>query len=627
MVAAESGVNAQFSKLAIFASLFVVLFAGFANATAVACPDLSLDGQVDLTDTALYAQSVGHCYGDEGFNAAADFDQSGCVQGEGSVDYACFRNYYGTDFACGESQLQCSCEFGNADINMDGNVDLTDVALYSQAVGSCAETANYDSRADFNGDGCVGGEGSVDFVCFQQRYMNSTNNESDDGENETLAPCPDVNDDGAVDLTDTSLYAQLIGLCQGDEGYSITADFDQNGCIEGEGSVDFACFSNAYGSSWNCGVTEFSCTCDHGSADIDNNGLIDLTDVVLYTQAIESCQGDSDYLPRADFDGNGCVGGENSVDMQCFKNRVVNEECEGDETAPVFSGVAIAPASPTTLKHPRIDFTVTDSCMLDTQSVKVTVGSGEYSQTSENLECLPNGELFVCKFEITLPDGTYNFAMSAKDEQGNEGTSQVNGYVIYTASSNPGGNDQGNQWVGGGSSGGSTPPAQPTEPQAPAPPTDAPSTPVVKIFAPATGDTGSTVQVKVEKEDGTPYVGMLQVTFPNGMKLLYNTNANGIADVYLDGEGLYKYGVVGYEAVVQYNTLASAPTVAAQQEQETETGGEPPAGDDVSQPSGISGAFLMGLAPYALGLIALLFLVLAYVVYKKYTKKEEEPSQ
>ena len=128
----------------------------------------------------------------------------------------------------------CSCGNYNLDGDRNGKIDSDDFKVFYNLNGKCGLNPE-ESRADFNGDGCVGVLGTdksfgggyatvngaykyydnPDFDCFMQIYKPNCGH-----------GCADLDSDGTADTPDLVIALALLRKCQ-----NTLADMDGNGCM------------------------------------------------------------------------------------------------------------------------------------------------------------------------------------------------------------------------------------------------------------------------------------------------------------------------------------------------------------------------------------------------------------
>ncbi len=120
------------------------------------CPgDLNQDGHVDQVDFGVFQQAFGYHTGEQGYNAAADYDGDGVVN---LIDYQTFAWYLGNqncDPPPWPAPDALPARHAEGDANGDGAVDVTDLLIVADSWGTSIGTNGYDVLADFNNDGQV----------------------------------------------------------------------------------------------------------------------------------------------------------------------------------------------------------------------------------------------------------------------------------------------------------------------------------------------------------------------------------------------------------------------------------------------------------------------------------------
>jgi hypothetical protein len=238
-----------------------------------------------------------------------------------------------------ESEYKCP------DINKDGIVDIYDSIILSGAMGTCVGNAKYDSRGDFDGDGCIT---STDSNYLQKYFGKKIEDITQCKGVITLKPeseykCPDVNRDGVVDVVDMQLVKVGLDTCKGDLKYEEKEDFDGNGCIT---STDYD-FVKKYVGKLTGTITQ--CTgivivptkpeSEYKCPDVNRDGVVDVVDMQLVKVGLDTCKGDLKYEEKEDFDGNGCI---TSTDYDFVKKYV------GKLTGTITqcTGIVIVPTKP-----------------------------------------------------------------------------------------------------------------------------------------------------------------------------------------------------------------------------------------------------------------------------------------
>lgn len=191
---------------------------------------------------------------------------------------------------------------GCGDYNDDGVVDLTDAALFKELIGLQEEGIGFNDMADFNDDHIID---ELDQKCMG-RFLGQTLNCPEDSVYCGCGKgCADFYPDGTVDSSDTSLFLNYLNSSLNDISYNLLADFDRDGNIN---SWDQDCLVSFNGVETNC-YDEYA---DCGCADFNYDGFVDVSDTSLFVSYLDSRVGDNNYIPLADFDGNGIINDEDS---------------------------------------------------------------------------------------------------------------------------------------------------------------------------------------------------------------------------------------------------------------------------------------------------------------------------
>ncbi|MFH1170934.1 MAG: CARDB domain-containing protein [bacterium] len=143
----------------------------------------------------------------------------------------------------GHVALQYLC----TDISDNGITDLADLVFFNEHYsqdGVCVGDPRFDPRADFDGDGCTN---DVDKEILSGYFNSAEPNESNlycQRAHEFRArECPDIDENGVVNLGDLTIFGRSFGTYAGDATYNPEADFDQDGMV---GVVDKAILSDAF---------------------------------------------------------------------------------------------------------------------------------------------------------------------------------------------------------------------------------------------------------------------------------------------------------------------------------------------------------------------------------------------
>jgi|SRR3989344_5596671 len=231
----------------------------------------------------------------------------------------------------------CSCGNYNLDGDRNGKVDSDDFKVFYKLNGKCGLNPE-ESKADFNGDGCVGIPGTdksfgggyatvnnvysnypnPDFDCFMERYTPNC----DHG-------CADLDSDGTADTPDLVIALSLLRKCQ-----NTLADMDGNGCmyhIQKDNQI----------------IGDIYCIAAHVA------GILDGIGPECPTASLTAVEQDSDgdgHPISADCDDNDnqrypgapelCGGKDYNCDTIISKN-FKNGDVNKDETINTFDGIAI----------------------------------------------------------------------------------------------------------------------------------------------------------------------------------------------------------------------------------------------------------------------------------------------
>ena len=127
-----------------------------------------------------------------------------------------------------ESEYKCP------DLNRDGIVDLYDTIIISARLNTCQGAANYDPRGDVDKDGCL----TSNDLNFVQKYYGKNSSEIVQCKGVIIPPvpesqyrCPDLNNDGKVDVFDAVTVNSALNACKGDAKYEERIDVDKDNCI------------------------------------------------------------------------------------------------------------------------------------------------------------------------------------------------------------------------------------------------------------------------------------------------------------------------------------------------------------------------------------------------------------
>ncbi|MFH1366502.1 MAG: dockerin type I domain-containing protein [Patescibacteria group bacterium] len=113
----------------------------------------------------------------------------------------------------------------------------------------------------------------------------------------TVDPCPDLNADNQVNLSDLAYLGDTFGKMSGDSGFNSKADFDQDGDVD---EFDKLVFEVYYNKPFICGspMPEFDNLCP----DYNDDGIVNLSDLSYFTTYKSE-----DNFDKADFDQDGDI--------------------------------------------------------------------------------------------------------------------------------------------------------------------------------------------------------------------------------------------------------------------------------------------------------------------------------
>ena len=225
------------------------------------CPDIDLNGQVDMKDIGLVSGAVNTCSGQAKYIASADVDSSGCID-EADLNYV--TKYFGKKL--GEINQCKGVVITNPTLWVtisaepsSGMMPLNDVDLIANVGGTATGPVNYT------------------FYC----------NRADTGTNITSNWCRKQDNVNLNSLTATD-------CCD----FAITGTYTAKVIVE-RGSLQAEARTSIKVSSKP--ETEWKCP------DIDNNGQVDMRDIGLVSGATNTCSGQANYNAAADVDYDNCI--------------------------------------------------------------------------------------------------------------------------------------------------------------------------------------------------------------------------------------------------------------------------------------------------------------------------------
>ena len=329
-------------KFILFSSFMVLFFAlgciGIAKAATLPykCPDLNGDQQIDITDLTMISVNLNACTGNVKYSALADVDGDSCLN---NIDLNYIQQYFGKALKDVESCSKCP------DLNGDQQIDITDLTMISANFNACTGNVKYSAAADVNGDGClnntdlnyiqkyfgkklteIGQCGGVPVLSIEaisaqivaiQREIAALQNQV-----ATLPyKCPDLNNDGSIDILDVAMISVNFNACTGNVKYSAAADVNGDGCLN---NTDLNYIQKHFGKKstevTQCPIpitpiippiipvpdTNYKCP------DLNNDGSIDILDVAMISTNFNACTGNVKYNSSADVNGDGCL---NNTDL------------------------------------------------------------------------------------------------------------------------------------------------------------------------------------------------------------------------------------------------------------------------------------------------------------------------
>jgi hypothetical protein len=232
---------------------------------------MNCDGGVGMVDYLLFLKRFYSAPGPSGLFCAGDPAQQPCRDADGDEIRDVRDN-------CTEASNPMQCDvnadgFGNrcdADLNDDGAVGTPDFFLFSEARDSQEGDSNWNPEADLDCDGSVG---LTDYILFLKQFGGAPGPSGLFCAGEPAQqPCRDADGDEIRDAED-----------------NCTEVFNPTQCDENE---------DGFGS--------------HCDADLNNDGVVAMPDLLLFWGAQGSQEGDPNWNPEADLDCDGDVDGEYS---------------------------------------------------------------------------------------------------------------------------------------------------------------------------------------------------------------------------------------------------------------------------------------------------------------------------
>ena len=279
------------------------------------CPDINGDKTVNLQDTMTVSLGYGTCSGNAKYDARGDVNGDNCID---DTDLNYVQKYYGKK-AGDVTQCQAALEasYKCPDINGDGTINLLDVTAVSFNLGACLGDAKYDTRGDVDGDNCLT---STDSNFINKNYGKNTAGIPQCQSTQVIQPtvseanykCPDINGDKTVNLQDTMTVSLGYGTCLGYAKYDPRGDVNGDNCIN---NTDLNYIQKYFGKNTaditQClpgqviqpTVSEANYKCP----DINGDKVVDGSDTIIISVALNTCTGNTKYDARGDVNGDNCI--------------------------------------------------------------------------------------------------------------------------------------------------------------------------------------------------------------------------------------------------------------------------------------------------------------------------------
>ncbi len=120
----------------------------------------------------------------------------------------------------------------------------------------------------------------------------------------------DLDADGDVDGVDRTIVRSALGKCSGDDGYVAEADYDRDGCVRPRDYIKWTLHFASYVNDNACSV--------YLKADLNMDSRVDLRDLLIVLLALGKCEGDRRFVPRADYNADGCVDDWDFVEWEAY---------------------------------------------------------------------------------------------------------------------------------------------------------------------------------------------------------------------------------------------------------------------------------------------------------------------
>tara|TARA_Y100000310_G_scaffold341034_1_gene438871 strand:- start:171 stop:1529 length:1359 start_codon:yes stop_codon:yes gene_type:complete len=274
------------------------------------CPDLNLDGVVTEDDTFLIIARYNTLSSHPDYASWFDLSDDGIID---ETDGSCVQNYLGVDVStvsvCENSPGDCvQCP----DLNNDALITDYDLNLLVPAYDTSWDDADYDFDLDMNRDTVID---DSDWNCIEHHIGGYVEDIPQcKFRSSTCYQCPDVNDDGEVNVKDNTEIANIEGTVSVQGAYHIRFDLNLDKRID---SFDQECAVEAAGRSVEslpvCTPTRDTCL---QCPDVDADGTVNLNDLkeVRGNEGLRSTN--EDYRVTNDQDLNGVI---TSRDRECVR--------------------------------------------------------------------------------------------------------------------------------------------------------------------------------------------------------------------------------------------------------------------------------------------------------------------
>ncbi len=268
------------------------------------CPDITRDGNVDMSDLSALAAALEPA----AYDPIADLNADSHVTRQDSAVLAGFFGQTGLDCSSDAAWIiQVACP----DITRDGNVDASDISALAAAL----PPATYDANADLNGDSTI----SQQDTSVLEGYLGRTGFICNDASNEPILPtgeiipppaylplgpaCPDITRDGYVDASDLSALAAALPPAV----YNWNADLNGDGLISQQDAQVWDGYRGQTGMICNGNLDRPVWT--GPCPDLTGDGYADASDVSALAAALSPAE----YSAMADLNSDGIVNNQDSA--------------------------------------------------------------------------------------------------------------------------------------------------------------------------------------------------------------------------------------------------------------------------------------------------------------------------